>query len=318
MRHVKPFQFMIATRGIVDGPTLVQRARMAESIGYSHLCSHDHLTAQLAPIPALTAVAMATERLRVCPFVLNNDLRHPAVLAQELASLDLMSQGRVVVGIGAGWNQPEYTAAGIVLDTPGIRIDRLTEAIKVLRGLFGEQRFSFAGRYYTITEMDGQPKPIQKPHPPFLIGGTRERMLRLAAREGDIVGLDLRQDRESLPDAFPERMDERVGWVRDAAGSRFGELDLNVPRVLGEVTVTRQPLKVATAVARRLGDQNGLTITPEDVLESPYSLIGTVPDLVDKLRRARERWGINSFLVGSFDEPGIADIAPVVEQLAGA
>ena len=110
MRHVKPFQFMIATRGIVDGPTLVQRARMAESIGYSHLCSHDHLTAQLAPMPALTAVAMATERLRVCPFVLNNDMRHPAVLAQELASLDLMSQGRVVVGIGAGWNQPEYAA----------------------------------------------------------------------------------------------------------------------------------------------------------------------------------------------------------------
>ena len=308
---------MIATRGIVDRPTLVQRARMAESIGYSHLCTHDHLTPQLAPIPALTAVAMATDRLRLCPLVLNNDLRHPAVLAQELASLDLISQGRLVVGIGAGWNEPEYAAAGIRLDRPGIRIDRLTEAIKVLRGLFGEPRFSFAGTYYTITEMDGQPKPVQKPHPPFLIGGTRERMLRLAAREGDVVGLDLRQDRESLPDAFPERMDQRVGWVRQAAGSRFEQLHLSVPRAIGEVTVTRQPLKVAKAIARNLGDRTGMTITPQDVLESPYALIGTVPNLVDKLRRVRERWGINSILVGSFDEQGIEDIAPVVEQLAG-
>ena len=309
---------MIASRGIVDGSTLFQRARTAESIGYSHLCIHDHLTPQLAPIPALTAVAVATERIRLCPLVFNNDLRHPAVLAQELASLDLISQGRLVVGIGAGWNEPEYAAAGIGFDKPGIRIDRLAEAIKVLRGLFGEQSFSFAGTYYTITEMDGQPKPVQKPHPPFLIGGTRERMLRLAAREGDIVGLDLRQDRESLPDAFPERMDERVGWVREAAGSRFEHLDLSVPRALGEITVTRQPLKVAKAVARNLSDRTGMTITPQDVLESPYTLIGTVPNLVDKLQRARERWGINSLLVGSFDEPGITDIAPVVEQLAGA
>lgn len=314
---VKPFQFMIATRGIVDVPTLVRGARMAESVGYSHLCIHDHLTPQLAPIPALTAVAIATERLRLCPLVFNNDLRHPAVLAQDLATLDLISEGRLIVGIGAGWNEPEYSAAGIGFDRPGIRIDRLLEAITVLRGLFGDARFSFAGSYYTITEMDGQPKPVQKPHPPFLIGGTRERVLRLAAREGDIVGLDLRQDGEALLDAFPARMDERVGWVRDAAGSRFEQLDLSVLRLLGDVTVTRQPLKAARAVARRLGERTGLMVTPEDVLESPYSLIGTIPNLVDKLRRVRERWAINSFLVGSFDDRDIADFAPVVEQLAG-
>jgi probable F420-dependent oxidoreductase len=317
MPPVKPFQFMIGIRGIVDAQTLVRDARMAESIGYSHVTIHDHLTRQLAPIPALTAVAMATERLRLCPLVLNNDLRHPAVLAQELATLDRLSGGRVVVGIGAGWNEPEYSAAGIGFDRAGIRIDRLTEAIAVLRGLFGEGPFSFAGTHYSIHEMDAQPKPVQKPRPPFLIGGTRERMLRLAARHGDIVGLDLRQDRASLPDAFPSRMDERIGWVRDEAGSRFDALDLSVLRALGDLTITRQPLRAAADVARQLGERTGLAIEPDDVLESPYALIGTVPQLVDRLRRARDRWGINSYLAGWFGDPGLADFAPVVEQLAG-
>lgn len=308
---------MIGTRGVPDPRALVEEARMAESIGYSHLTIHDHLTPQLAPIPVLTAVAMATERLRLCPLVFNNDLRHPAVLAQDLATLDLISEGRVVVGIGAGWNELEYVAAGITFDPPGIRIDRVLESVTVLRGLFAEGAFSFSGRYYTITEMDGQPKPVQRPHPPFLIGGTRERVLRVAAREADIVGLDLRQDRASLPDAFPARMDERVGWVRDAAGARFEELDLSVLRLLGKVTITREPLKAAAAVAREHEARTGLTISPKDVLESPYSLIGSVPDLVDKLRRARERWGINSYLVGWFDDTDVATLAPVIEQLAG-
>jgi probable F420-dependent oxidoreductase len=314
---MKPFQFMIGARGLTDRRSLIERTRLAESIGYSHLTIHDHLTPQLAPIPVLTAVAMATERLRLCPLVFNNDLRHPAVLAQDLATLDLISDGRLVVGLGAGWNEPEYTAAGIAFDPPGIRIDRMLEAVTVLRGLFADGRFSHSGRYYAIDDMDGQPKPVQRPHPPFLVGGTRERVLRIAAREGDIVGLDLRQDRESLSDAFPARMDERVGWVRDEAGARFAELDLSVLRLLGRVAITHEPLKVAAAVARELESRTSLTIAPEDVLESPYSVIGSVPDLVDKFRRARERWGINSFLVGWFDDTDPRSLAPVIEQLAG-
>jgi probable F420-dependent oxidoreductase len=308
---------MIGTRGILDRATLVQGARMAESVGFSHLCIHDHLLAQMAPIPVLTAVAMATERLRLCPLVFNNDLRHPAVLAQDLATLDLISEGRVVVGIGAGWNEPEYAAIGLRFDPAGVRIDRMTEAVAILRGLFADGAFSFSGTHYTVTELDGQPKPIQQPHPPFLIGGTRQRVLRLAAREADIVGLDLRQDRESLPDAFPARMDERIGWVREAAGSRLGRLDLSVLRVLGDIVVTREPGRAAAALARELETRMGLTIAPDDLLESPYTLIGSVPDLVDKVRRARERWGINSYLVGWFDDAGLAEVAPVVEQLAG-
>jgi probable F420-dependent oxidoreductase len=308
---------MVGTRGILDRRTLIDNARTAEAVGYDALCIHDHLTPQLAPVPVLTAVAMATDRLRLCPLVFNNDLRHPAVLAQELATLDLLSEGRVIVGIGAGWNEPEYRAAGIAFDRPATRIDRLEEAIAVLRGSFGDTPFSFAGRFYSIAELDGQPKPVQRPRPPFLIGGTRERMLRLAAREAEIVGLDLRQDPDSLADAIPAAMDRRVGWVRDSAGSRFETLDLSVLRVLGDLTVTDRPLAAARELARTLGDRTGLSITAEDVLESPYTLIGTVPDLVAKLRRARDRWAVNSFLVGWFDDPGLAAFAPVVEQLAG-
>jgi probable F420-dependent oxidoreductase len=314
---MKPFRFLVGARGLQDRQTLLERARTAEAIGYSDLTVHDHLAPQLAPIALLSAVAVVTERLRLCPLVFNNDLRHPAVLAQELATLDVLSEGRLVVGIGAGWNEPEYRSIDLPFDPPAIRISRMLEAVAILRGLFGDGPTTFDGRFYSIADLDGQPKPVQRPHPPFLIGGTRERVLRIAAREAEIVGMDLRQDRESLGDAFPTRMDERAGWVRDEAGDRFGDLEISVLRLLGPISITNEPLKVAATVARDYETRLGLSIDPRDVLESPYALIGTVPDLVAKLREGRERWGINSILVGWFDEPELRDFAPVVEQLAG-
>jgi probable F420-dependent oxidoreductase len=314
---VRPFRFLVGARGVQDRQTLVEGARAAESVGYSDLTVHDHLTPQMAPVAVLTAVAMATERLRLCPLVVNNDLRHPAVLAQDLATIDVLSEGRLVVGIGAGWNEPEYRSIGLPFDPPAVRISRMVEAVSILRALFGDGPTSFDGRFYTISELDGQPKPVQRPHPPFLIGGTRERMLRTAAREADIVGIDLRQDRESLGDAFPDRMDVRIGWIREEAGGRFEQLELSVLRLLGGVAVTNEPLKVAAEVAGRLEAATGLSIEPRDVLDSPYSLIGTVPGLVAKLREGRERWDVNSILVGWLDEPDLLDFAPVVEQLAG-
>ena len=257
---VRPFRFLVGARGVQSRKTLLESARAAEAVGYSDLTVHDHLTPQLGPVALLTAVAMATERLRLCPLVFNNDLRHPAVLAQELATLDVLSEGRLVVGIGAGWNEPEYRSIGMPFDPPAVRISRMLEAVTILRGLFGDGPTSFDGRFYTIAELDGQPKPVQRPHPPFLIGGTRERVLRIAAREADIVGIDLRQDRESLGDAFPERMDERIGWIRDEAGSRFDSLELSVLRLLGGISVTNEPLKVAAEVARGYEERTGLSI----------------------------------------------------------
>ncbi len=309
---------MVASRGAPDGREIAKQARWAESVGFTHIAAHDHLAQRHAVTPLLAAVAAVTERIGLCPLVYNNDLRHPAVLAQELASLDVLSRGRVVVGIGAGWNEPEYRAIGLQFDPPGTRIDRMLEAIAIMRGLFADGPFSYGGRFYTITEMDGGPKPVQKPHPPFLVGGTKERLLRLAAREGDIVGIDLREEGEAILDAFEARMDVRIGWIRDAAGSRFTQLDLNVLRTFGDIAITDKPLKIAGDIAREYAASTGMEISAEDVLESPFSLIGSVQYLVDKLIRLRQRWGINSFLVGWFGDSGLREFAPVVEQLSGS
>lgn len=307
----------MGVRGYIDRRTLIARVRIAESLGFTGVTVHDHLSEGLAPFSVLAAVSMATDRMRLVPLVLNNDLRHPAVLAQELATLDVLSEGRAVMGLGAGWNEAEYKNAGIPYDAAGTRIERLEEAIRVVRGLFAEGPLTAHGRYYTISTMDGQPKPLQRPHPPFLIGGTRERILRLAAREADIVGLDLRQDRSSLPDAFPARLDTRIGWLRETAGERFEALDVNVPRVIGPISLSNTPQLVAAEVGRRYESETGLAVEPTQILESPYALIGSTRDLVDKLLDTRDRWGINSYLVGWLDEPALFEFAPVVEQLAG-
>jgi probable F420-dependent oxidoreductase len=312
-----PFRLMVAFRRVIDRDTLVEQVHRAEAVGFTHVAIHDHLAPQLAPIPLLTAVAMATDRLGLVPLVFNNDLRHPAVLAQELATLDILSRGRLTVGIGAGWNEPEYAASGIPFDPPATRIARMAEALTVLKGLFGPDPTTFHGRFYDIENLDGQPKPLQHPHPPFLVGGTRERVLRLAARNAQVVGLDLRQNREQIGDAFASRMDERVGWIRDEAGSSFAALELSVLRLLGPISVTTNARSAARDVTHDYTARTGLSVEPDKLLDSPYSLVGSIPQLAAKLREARERWGINSWLLGWFDEPEIWDLAPLVEQLSG-
>ncbi len=244
-----------------------------------------------------------------CPLVFNNDLRHPAVLAQELASLDILSGGRTEVGIGAGWHEPEYRGARTPVRPGRFRIDRMTEAVAVLRGLFARRPVQLLGRVlHDHRGWTACPKPVQRPHPPFLIGGTRERVVRLAAREADIVGLDLRQDGAMILDAFQRRgpTSGSVGSGTRPATALRGQLDLSVLRPGRRHhdhrhASSRWPPRWPASSATR----TGVADRPRDVLESPYSLIGTVPDLVDKLVRTRQRWGINSYMVGWFDEPGL-------------
>ena len=312
---MRPFRFLAEAVEIVDGKTLAEKARRAESIGYSVLVITDHLLEQLAPIPAMAAIAAATERLRIGTFVFNNDLRHPAVLAQDLATLDVLSGGRLEIDIGAGWNKPEYAAIGVPFEPIGTRVGRLTESIVVLKGLFGDGPFSFRGEHYTITAMDGQPKPVQRPHPPFLVGGGGRRTLALAGREAQIVSLAPRigpggrSDPTSITVAATE---EKIGWVREAAGDRFGDLELNIYPSMSSVIVTDDARAEAAKLRDGLRARTGIDVTEDDLLESPHIFIGSIDGLVEKLRGLRDRLGVSSIMVGDIDQ-----LAPVVERLAG-
>jgi probable F420-dependent oxidoreductase len=294
---------------------LGQRARHAEALGATTFVIPDHLVPMMAPIPYLATVAAATERIRISAFVHNNDLRHPAILAKDLATLDILSAGRLDVGIGAGWNKPEYDAIGLPFDPVGVRVSRLAEALAVLKGCFGEEAFSFAGEHYTITDYDGQPKPIQQPHPPIFIGGGGRRILTLAGREANIVGLaprilsEQRSDPRSLTWAATE---EKLAWVREAAGDRFDGLTFNVYPSGWPITVTDDLRGEARKVIDRMKERSGIELTVDEVIASPHIFIGSIERFVEKFEELRERLGISSFMVGSLDELG-----PVVERLVG-
>ena len=311
----RPFRFLADAREIASLDELRETVRRAEAIGIDTLVVPDHLIPQLSPTPALAAIASLSDRLRVSAFVLNNDLRHPAVLAQDLASLDVLSGGRLDVAIGAGWNRAEYEAIGMPFDPTPVRQARLAEAVAVLKGCFADGPFSFAGEHYTITELDAQPKPIQRPHPPFLIGGGGRRTLDLAAREADIVGFAPRILPGGAPDPTSitfEGTREKVGWVRETAGDRFDDLVLNVYPSMTGISITDRPLAEAQEVAERLTARSGVPIGAEELLDSPHIFIGTEDDFVAKFRRLRSELGISSIMVGA-----VGELDSVVERLAG-
>jgi len=312
---MKPFRFLADAFDARSARELGERARAAEDLGVTTFVLPDHLVPQLAPVPYLATVAALTERLRISAFVHNNDLRHPAVLAQDLASLDVLSEGRLDVAIGAGWNRPEYEAIGLPFEPTPVRQARLAEAIQVLKGCFGEGPFSFQGDHYTIRDYDGHPKPVQKPHPPLFVGGGGRRTLELAAREANIVGLaprilsGQRADPDSITWAATE---EKLDWVREAAGDRFDDLEFNVYPSQWPITITDDLHGEARKVVDLMRERTGLELSEQDVIDSPHIFIGSVDRFVEKFSELRERLGINSFLVGSLDELG-----PVVERLAG-
>jgi len=317
----KPFQFLVDAREIVSGPVLAERARRAEALGYHELVVPDHLIPQLGPIAAMAWIAAATSRIRIGAFVHNNDLRHPAVLAQELASLDVLSEGRLDVAIGAGWNKPEYDQIGLSFDPTPVRQARLIEAIAVLKGAFGPSPFSFGGEVYRITDLDGQPKPVQQPHPPFLIGGGGRKTVELAAREAQIVGLAPRilpGDRTDPRSVTVAGTAEKIEWVRQAAPERFDDLVFNVYPTMTGVSVTNHARSEAKDVVAAVAKRSGVELTVDELLESPHTFIGSIDELEQKLIRVREQLGISSFMVGvmgSAEEAGQLD--PLVERLAG-
>ena len=312
MKHAaKPFRFGVQEHAASSGKAWRDRARLVESLGYQLLYLPDHFGEQLAPIAALMAAADATTTLRVGSLVFDNDYRHPVVLAKEVATMDLLSDGRFDFGLGAGWLAQDYEQSGMPYDSPGVRIERMEEGLKIIKGLLAGGSFSFTGKHYRVTELEGYPLPVQKPHPPILIGGGGRRMLTLAAREADIVNVnfDLREgrvNRRVARSGFAAATAEKLGWIKEAAGDRFEHIELGAWVFMANVTEGREA--IAAAIATGFGAE------APDVLDMPHFLIGTVDELVADLRARRERFGF-SFVVVPGDSAEA--FAPVVERLSG-
>ncbi len=307
----RPFRFGVQLGAPRDAKGWVEQARQVEDLGYVSLTMPDHFTEQLAPIPALAAAAAVTSTLRIGALVLDNDYRHPVVLAKELATMDVLSDGRVDIGLGAGWMESDYQASGIPYDPPRVRIDRFAEGLAVIKGAMAEGPFSFAGEHYTVTDYDGQPLPVQRPHPPILIGAGGKRMLGIAAREADIVGINGTLAAGVVgPDALAtmtrEAVEDRLAHVREVAGERLAEIELNI-RVFF-VSVTDDRAGTIDAVAGMFG------VDPADVAASPFALVGSVEQIIEDLQRRREELGFSYIIVGGDD---IQPFAPVVSALAG-
>ncbi|SRR6266545_4704067 len=273
MLQSRPFRFGVVGLGAHSRAEWVTLARKAEGLGYAVFVMPDHFQPQLAPMTALMAVADATHVLRIGSFVFANDFRHPAVLAKEAATLDFLSDGRFELGIGAGWAAPDYTTTGMPFDPPGTRIRRLSEAIQVIKGLFSAELVTFVGDHYTITELKGFPKPIQRPYPPLFMAGSGKRSLTLAAREADIIGLmfGLRESQYHLADGSTALTAQRIEWVRQAADDRFGTLEFNT--LVFEVVITNKRWEAAERLA------SAWRVTNEQVLDTINILVGTVEQI---------------------------------------
>jgi probable F420-dependent oxidoreductase len=310
MAHPRPFRFGVQLSTAPSATAWADLAREAEDLGFATLFVPDHFGEQLSPGPALTAAADATTTLRVGTLVLDNDYKHPVVTAKEMATIDLLSDGRLELGVGAGWMASDYDQSGIPMDDAGTRVDRLEEGIAVLKGLLSPGSFSFKGTHYQVTDLDGLPLPAQSPHPPFIVGGGGSRVLALAGREADIVGINPairsgRVDTASARDGGAEVTDRKVGWVRDAAGDRYDGIELQL--LMFACVVTDDRAGVLESLAAPFG------LSPDDLGAYPHVMIGSVDQLADDLVARLDRWDTSYVVVQGAD--AMRAVAPVVARL---
>ncbi len=305
------FRFGVQLSKADSGPAWRDLARKIEGLGYSTLFIPDHFEDQFGPLVALTVAAEATSTLRVGSLVFGNDYRHPVVLAKEIATLDLFSEGRVEFGLGAGWMTSDYDQAGIVEDDAGVRIGRMAESLAVMKSLWTAGTATYEGEHYRITGAIGAPEPHQRPHPPIIIGGGGRRVLGIAAREADIVGVNPSLAAgyigpEVLETTTADYYHQRVEWIREAAGDRFGQLELQCLTFVVQVVPDRDD-----AIERLAGL---MSVTPEQVGTSPIALIGTTDQIIESLRHRRELFGFSYIVV---HEAEMEAFAPVVAALSG-
>jgi probable F420-dependent oxidoreductase len=315
---VRPFRFGVIAENFSTAERWLDLSRRAEALGFDTLLIRDHFVEepfghQFAPFSALAAAAMVTSTLRLGTLVIDNDYRHPAVLAKEVATLDLLSGGRFELGIGAGWLKAEYERTGIPFDRPGIRIDRLEESITILKEQLRGESVSFEGQHYQVDGLTSFPLSQQQPHPPILIGGGSPRILRLAGREGDIVGIlttsvgtGVVVDDPRLRSA--SAVEERLSWVREGAGDRYPEIELSlVPTIV--ITPDRP-----AAIERVIADHGWSDVTPADVRDMPAIFVGTLDEIADQMLERRENLGFSYFVV---TDDLMDEVAPLVQRLRG-
>jgi probable F420-dependent oxidoreductase len=286
-------------------------ARKAEDLGVSVLTVADHLDDQLSPFTALMAAAEATTALRVGTLVLSNDYRHPAMAAKEAATVDRLSGGRLEFGLGAGWMLTDYRSAGIPLDPPSVRIERLDEALGIIRRLWVGGPVDHDGAHYHLDGLELAPLPLQRGGPPVWVGGGGRKVLEVAARHADVIHLNPALpagviDHRAGPTATAAATHAKLTWIREVAGDRFPEIELGTRIHLAILTDDRDSLYESLA--------GGFGLTPEEAKASPHALAGTVEQIAEDLLVRRERFGISNI---GLSASSIDELAPVIRRLAG-
>jgi len=304
-RVIRRLRFIVSMPRLVDGvpPWRAALARI-EALGFSTIAISDHFTQGWAmePLVTLAAAARETSHVRLLTMVLGNDYRHPVLVHKAAATIDVLSGGRLELGLGAGWMRSEYEAAGIVYEMPRTRRERLEEAVTVIRGLFGPHPLDFRGKHYCIAGLEGLPKPIQNPHPPFAVGGGGQRMLELAGRVADIAGVYANLGRGTLEmhpvlDMSPERVSEKVKFVQDgarSAGRDPADVELQLSLLLCRIVRSSGD---AREVLNRTAASWGVPL--EAIATSPAVLVGTLEQCAELLLERRERFGFSYIHVGS-------------------
>jgi probable F420-dependent oxidoreductase len=292
----RPFRFGVQIASLpADG--WAERVRRVEALGFSTLFCPDHFTPQWDPTVLLAGAAAVTTRLRVGTLVYGIDYRHPVVYAKQAATLHLLSGGRHEFGLGAGWMESDYRQTGMEYERPGVRIERLDEALQIIRGMWERDGFSFEGRHYRVQQI---PRAAELPpgeRPRILIGGGGKRLLSLAGRHADVVGINptLHEGRvtaETPADLAPERVREKVEWVRAAAvaaGRDPAAIELN--SLVFVVAITDDPRGLREALARQSG------MSPEQVADCPLFLTGSASEIRERLEKRRAETGISYVVI---------------------
>ncbi len=320
----RSFRFSVQAFEATSAREWTDLARRPEDLGYATLFTtahyfgpgdisntSGHRPVDVAPLTAMTAAAMATTRLRVGCRVFCVDYHNPVVLAKELATLDMMSDGRLEVGLGAGWVAAEYEGLGIAMDRPGVRIERLAEVVKVLKAHWGGKPLDVQGAHVHVSGFAGRPLPVQQPHPPIFIGGGAPRVLKLAGALADIVSINFNNaagklGSGSVASSTQDATVEKIGWIREGAGDRFDDIELEIGAYF--VAISEDPTQAREAMARRFG------VTSEALSEHPHALIGSVSQVCEKLEQRRSELGVSYVNVA---QRSMEAFAPVVARLAG-